>query len=128
MPLALLLNSRQKKVFQLLLLLIPYIIEQRASIVICLFLQKLLANAYALALGRPRLCSCSVYSTKIRDFYKAICKKPSAVHCSEREFDSKLRHFFLFFLPVLCLDAEFLMQTKTLENAVSILSKTFLGY
>ena len=34
----------------------------------------------------------------------------------------------IFFWPVLCLDAEFLMQTKTLENAVSILSKTFLGY
>ena len=58
---------------------------------------------------------------------QSYLQEPSAVHCSAREFNSKLRNFFLLF-PVLCFDAEFLMQTKTLENAVSILSKTFLGY
>ena len=51
--------------------------------------KKVLAKAYALALGRPKFCSCSVYRTKIRGFHKAICKKLSAVHFSAREFDSK---------------------------------------
>ena len=33
-----------------------------------------------------------------------------------------------FFLPVLCIDAELPMQTKTLKKAVNILFKTFLGF
>ena len=111
MPLALLLNSRQNKALQLLLLLIPNTIEYRATIVMCLFRQKLLANAYALALGSHKFCTCPVNSTKIRGFYKAICKKPSAVHCSVREFDSK--GFFSFFTCSM-FRRGIIMQTKTL--------------
>ena len=77
MPLALLLNSRQNKVLLRLLLLllpivIPYITITRAAFVICLFLQKLMANAYAYAQGSPKFCSCSAYKKKTPGFYKAI--------------------------------------------------------
>ena len=48
--------------------------------------------------------------------------------CIVVHVSSTLNSGIFLVLPVLCLDAEFLMQTETLENAVSILSKTFLCY